>query len=230
MEFTSRPAQVLSGSCTGCGHSFTMLEGAVELGRTARGISAGTPGPNEPSGEGVSSSGPACTLCGATLEVAASPRGLTGVCKGCSSSFQFILQSGDEGPDRRPLNRTEYRRHDREPSEGPRTRPCRNCGGPLQFTTSPEGLVTGTCAACGNRFTLPPRRDQGARGRGGSPTQTRGYLPRRGSTSGWQRKRDWGAPPPGFRPRAPPPQRRNRREDRDEVEWTRKSRRRRTAE
>ena len=228
MEFASQPAQLLTGSCAGCGHSFTMLEGVVEAGRGAARPAGAAPTAEESSEESESSVGPPCSLCGAPLELAASPGGgLSAVCSGCSSSFQFVLQSDAERPYRRPPSRGGYRNQDRGESEGPRARPCRNCGGPLQFTTSPEGLVTGTCASCGNRFTLPPRREEGGRGR---PSQRGGYAPRPRGGGGWGRGGDRGAPPPRFRSRGPPFRRRESRGSDDEDESPRNSRRRRDDE
>lgn len=230
MEFASQPARLLTGSCSGCGHSFTMLEGVVEPGQTARGGGAGSPDRKRPMEGVVPSSGPLCTLCGARLEISASPGGLTGVCSGCSTSFQFLLLSGDEGADRGPFRRPGFRQNNREVAAGTRARPCRNCGGPLQFTTSPEGLVTGTCASCGNRFTLPPRQERGAGREGRARAQNRGYRPRGGSTSRWGRRNDWDAPPSRFRPRTPPSRRPDQRESDGEAKWSSKRRHRRDDE
>jgi hypothetical protein len=229
MEFASQPAQLLTGTCAGCGHSFTMLEGVVEAGRgTGRSQPRG-PSSEETPTESESPAGPPCSLCGAPLEISASPGGLSAICSGCSSSFQFVLRTDAERPMRRAPIRGAYRRDDRTGSEGPRARPCRNCGGPLQFTTSPEGLVTGTCASCGNRFTLPPRREEGGRNRGGRPGPRGGYAPRRGS-GGWGRAGDRGAPPPRFQSRGPPFRRRYNRGESDEDESRRPARRRRDEE
>jgi predicted nucleic acid-binding Zn-ribbon protein len=230
IEFASQPAQLLTGSCAGCGHSFTLLEGVVEagrgLGKTAEEGSEAKMQPNEPE----SISGPVCSLCGAPLEITATPTGLSAVCSGCSSSFQYVLRSDTDRPFRRPTGRGGYRSDDRSSPAAPRARPCRNCGGPLQFTTSPDGLVTGTCASCGNRFTLPPRREEGGRGRGGRPGQRGGYPSRPRGSRGWGRVGDRGAPPPRFRSRGPPPRRREARGEGDEDESPRTYRRRRDDE
>ena len=61
---------------------------------------------------------------------------------------------------------------------GPRSRPCRQCGAPLRFTTNEEGLLVGECEACGNRFTLPPRTEGGRR-EGGFGRDDRGSRGRR---------------------------------------------------
>lgn len=229
MEFASQPAHLLTGSCAGCGHSFSLVEGILPIG-------TGSPSRRSEESEGAGAShgpdsraGPPCSLCGAALEITASAGGLSAVCSGCSSSFQFVLQSEVEPPSRRMPSRPSYRRDDQGPPEGPRARPCRNCGGPLQFSTSAEGLVTGTCASCGNRFTLPPRGENGGRDRWGRPGSRGGYSPRRNAGS-WRRGDDRGAPPPRFRSRGPPFRRRDRRGESDEDDSPRGSRRRRDAE
>jgi hypothetical protein len=229
MEFASQPAHVLTGSCPGCGHSFTMLEGVVKPGNgTGRSLGphAGTENASDESG---SIEGPPCSLCGAPLEIAASPGGLSAVCSGCSTTFQFVLKGDIERPYRRDFNRGGKSRGDRGDAPGARARPCRNCGGPLQFTTSPEGLVTGTCASCGNRFTLPPRREEGGRGRGGRPGSRGGYGYRPRGPGSWSRGGDRGAAPPRFRSRSPPYRRREPRGD-DEEDSSRYSRRHRADE
>ena len=170
---------MLTGSCTGCGHSFTLLEGAVEPGRRSTRPRWSVHGSGDLSEVSAPAEGPPCSLCGAPLEVTASPGGLAAVCSGCRTSFQFVLQNDEEPPMRRPPRRESFRDNDRGGFDAPRARPCRACGGPLQFTTTPEGLVTGTCASCGNRFTLPPRREDGGRGggRGGAPPNGGAMLP-----------------------------------------------------
>jgi hypothetical protein len=185
---------------------------------------------NRRPGEVGSPSGPPCSLCGAPLAISATAAGLSAVCSGCSSSFQFVLRSDTDPPFRRSAGRGGYRSADRNSSEAPRARPCRNCGGPLQFTTSPDGLVTGTCASCGNRFTLPPRREDGGRPRGGRPGQRGGYPSRPRGPGGWGRGGDRGAPPPRFRSRGPPFRRRQSQNEGDEDESPRSYRRRRDDE
>jgi hypothetical protein len=229
MELASQPAQLLTGTCAGCGHSFTMLEGVVEAGRGERRSQSSGSSAEDTAEESESPTGPPCSLCGAPLEISASPGGLSAVCSGCSSAFQFVLRTDAERPVRRAPIRESYRREDRNGPEGPRARPCRNCGGPLQFTTSPEGLVTGTCASCGNRFTLPPRREEGGRNRGGRSGPRGGYAARRGPSS-WGRAGDRGAPPPRFQSRGPPFRRRYNRGESDEDESRRPYRRRRDDE
>jgi hypothetical protein len=230
IEFASQPAQVLTGSCASCGHSFTLLEGIVEPGRGSGGRADERTVANHRSTEVEPPPGPPCSLCGAPLEITATPSGLSAVCNGCSSSFQFVLRTDTDRPFRRPADRGTYRSGDRNSPEAPRARPCRNCGGALQFTTSPEGLVTGTCASCGNRFTLPPRRDEGGRGRGGRPGQRGRYPSRARGPGGYGRGGDRGAPPPRFRSRGPPFRRRDSQGDGDEDESRGTYRRRRDDE
>lgn len=228
MEYTSQPTRLLTGSCPGCGHSFTLLEGSVPPGRGAAFAEGDLTESEGTSERSTPSEGPPCSLCGASLTISATPGGLTAVCSGCSSSFQYVLRSDAELRPRRPARRDSYRDNDRGGYEAPRARPCRACGGPLQFSTSPEGLVTGTCASCGNTFTLPARRDAG--GRGGRPGQRGGYSSRSRGGGGWGRSGDRGAPPPRFRSRGPPFRRRDSRRDDDEDDAPRSSRRRRDDE
>ena len=60
-------------------------------------------------------------------------------------------------------------------SAGPRARPCRECGAPLRFSTGPDGAISGECDACGNKFTLPPKREGFRGGSRGPPFRNRGY-------------------------------------------------------
>jgi hypothetical protein len=223
MEFSSQPAQLLAGSCPGCGHAFTVLEGLVQTGHGAPGSRDQTSGTGETLAEEAAR--PPCSLCGAPLEITASARGLSAVCSGCSSTFQYVLRSEADRPYRRSSGPAPSPREDRGLPDASRARPCRNCGGPLQFSTSPDGLVTGTCPSCGNRFTLPPRRDFGNRGRGGGTNFRDGYRPRR-AAGRWSRTGDRGAPPSRFRAGGPPFRRRSDRSE-DDDDSPRKYRRRR---
>jgi len=221
---------MLTGSCSGCGHSFTLLEGIVEPGRGAASPSEAVTSAEEASNLPEPSEGPPCSLCGAPLTVTAAPGGLAATCSGCSSTFQFILQTESERPFRRPPSRGGFREEGRGGFEAPRARPCRACGGPLQFTTSPEGLVTGTCASCGNRFTLPPRRDDQGGGRGGRFGGRGGYAPRPRGGAGWGRSSGDRGATPRFRPRSQPFRRRESRRDDDEEQSSTRPRRRRDEE
>ncbi|MGP8078121.1 MAG: hypothetical protein ACLQD8_03800 [Thermoplasmata archaeon] len=194
VEFSAATARVLHGDCSGCGHAFTILEGMPP-------IPPGQPAAQPDEGaEGAAPDAPACGSCGASLTVrAASDTTLEAVCTACSSHFSYTLATAPlEREPPRKARRFEPVSEERGGFERPPSRPCRECGGALQFTTTAEGLVTGECAQCGNRFTLPPRREDG--GRGGRPPFRRpgggGFRPRYGSGGGgYSRGGGRGGPP-----------------------------------
>lgn len=226
MEFSSQPAQMLTGACPGCGHSFTLLEGVLAPGRRAGGATDEGVEPGDGPEPVSAIAGPPCSVCGAPLTVTASSGGLDAVCSGCSSTFQFVLRSDDEPAPRRAPARPSFRNEESGGYGAPRARPCRECGGPLQFTTSPDGLVTGTCASCGNRFTLPPRRSEGGPGRGGRPGGRAGFSQRPRGRPNWGRGGDRGGPP-RYGSRPPSFRRREGRRSSDDDEGSENRRRRR---
>lgn len=214
VDYGTRNAVVLEGSCTGCGHAITVLQslGEGETSPEATGAQ-GRPEPGRAS-EGAEASGwsgprPTCGTCGATLTFHSAGAGIQGVCSGCGLTSGYFPQESVRPEFRggRPP-RGEARSEERGEGGPSRARPCRECGGPLRFSTAPDGTISAECGSCGNRFTLPPRRDspggrgdRGGRGfdRGGGPRFGRGGPPRR-----------YGRPSGGaFRPR-------ERREDRDQ--------------
>lgn len=185
VEFSAATARVLHGDCSGCGHAFTILEGMPPIPPGHASELPGT-GADEPTPDA-----PACGSCGASLTVrTSSDTTLEAVCSSCNSRFSYTLATAptEREPARRP-RRFEPVTEERGDfgRERPPSRPCRECGGSLQFTTTPDGLVTGECAQCGNRFTLPPRREDGGRG-GGRPPFRRpgagGFRPRYGGGGG----------------------------------------------
>lgn len=173
MEFEVHPASVLLGTCSDCGHAFTLVEGtATPAPRIAEAGAAPAPAEGD-------EDRPTCDACGSTLlfkEVAEGT--IQSTCPGCHATERYMAASA-QGPPRERFESRPRRfegRSDRyegrsDRSEPPRSRPCRECGGPLSFSTNPDGTVEGICSACGNRFTLPPRRDgdrpSGGRGEGG---------------------------------------------------------------
>jgi hypothetical protein len=185
VEFSASTARVLHGDCSGCGHAFTILEGLPAIPQAL--ASAAEEGEAAASPEG-----PACGSCGEVMVVrTASDTTLDAVCSGCGSHFSYALATApaEREPARRPRRFEPVERErggferDRPPS-----RPCRECGGALQFSTGEDGMVTGECAQCGNRFTLPPRREGGGRD-GGRPPFRRpggagGFRPRYGGGGG----------------------------------------------
>ncbi len=174
VEYTSEPARLLTGTCGACHHEFTIVGGHVDW---KRGGGAGSPEESDVSAapKGVQiPGGPACPDCGApTVLRVTSGRSIESKCSDCQSTMTFVLSdgarpppSGRDAPDR-PWRDEGARR---APSAG---RPCRQCGAPLTFTTGDDGLLTGECSQCGNRFTLPARRDS-AGPRGDRPQFGRG--------------------------------------------------------
>ena len=230
--FVEHAARILQGTCSGCGKTFTILEGAPAVSSPSAGGPVDPAGGTGTSGASLSSgapAGPPCSVCGAALAVRASDTGLEARCSSCSTTFTYVLATSPfPGPGRaypsrgRPAPREEAGRFG-----PPRSRPCRECGGPLRFTTEPDGNVTGECDSCGNRFTLPPRREFGGGrdggdrrrpGRGGPPSFRRGgrYPSARG-----------GGDAPRFRSGGPPYRRRERREESDDEDDSSDRRRRR---
>lgn len=200
---------MLTGTCADCHRVTTLVEGTLPLG------SSGGSTPSSPPASGSPAAGPECADCGGPLTVRAREDGTLEVaCEECDTTTTFVAQEGGRPP---PAPRREERwsRGSRSPRDDaertPRSRPCRQCGAPLTFTTAEDGTLTGECASCGNRFSLPPRRTgpagtrdgfrQGFGGRGGRrDDRTRGGWSGRGRTSG----RRYGDRPGNFRPRRRP--------------------------
>lgn len=207
VEVDTAPAKVLSGECAACGHGITILEGvrppAAKPGAEAPGTEAGEEG-------GAESAGLVCAECGETAAVRAAADGkIETECSGCGAEAVYALVGGEaeeETPEpRRPERRSA------PPGRGgfdrPASRPCRECGGTLQFRDGPDGGVIGECSSCGNRFTLPPRRDRDGPERRGRPPYG-GRPERRSSDRPFRRGGDWrgrgerrtGGPRGGSRP------------------------------
>lgn len=177
--FAERTARVLQGTCVGCGRTFTIVQDVSAASVTPSPpapMAAAAPGPTEsdsrPSPPApVPPAGPSCGLCGATLALrASSDTSFEARCRSCSATFTYVLATPSAA--RTSPRFVAQGPPPREARPGPglsKARPCRECGGPLRFTTDPAGNITGECSSCGNRFTLPPRRDFGGRrdGRGG---------------------------------------------------------------
>lgn len=185
MEFQSQSARLLSGTCPDCGKASMVLEG-IEPGTRAP---VGAPEAGEAAaaavvGPSADANAPVCAECGGPLTIrSVGDSGLEASCRGCSTTVSYVVSRPSAGPER-------VERTFRKPFDGsarPASRPCRECGGPLRFTTGDDGLVMGECSSCGNRFTLPPRREDNRRG---------GLAPRRGGGFGR------GPPGAGSRPRS----------------------------
>ncbi len=213
VEFARSTREVLRGDCSACGHAFTILESegpTVEIGapsgpEVSRDVDRANPGE---ASEVVL--GPKCADCGTSLTF--EPSGgaeLIGKCPDCESNYTFSLATQPS------FERNERWRPREERSFGPRrqgppqARPCRQCGAPLSFSTGPDGSVVGQCAACGNRFSLPPRRDDRFRPGGRGPPRGRPEGRYGFAASRFRNDRSDGGRPPwtraksGYRARPP---------------------------
>ncbi len=197
MGYEVRTARVRTGTCGACHHAFAIVEGTETF------LPPGAPAP-EGAAPAPAPGGPECDECGSPLVLRATlDGGLEASCPECETRSLFVpADAAARGPppsDRPPRG---PRREDRGGRDFGRTaRPCRECGGPLRFSTDDEGRVVGECGSCGNRFVLPPRRDDR---RSGPPR----YVPRPG---GGYSPRDRSGPPP--RRGGPRFERRGRRDD-----------------
>jgi hypothetical protein len=206
---------VLTGTCADCHRVTTLVEGPLPLGTAiaaeGEGVPTGTPGAPAPGG-------PECAECGSPLAINAREDGMLEVaCSECETTTTFVPEGSAPPPPARERSDRYERPRRQEDSRGegaPNARPCRQCGAPLKFTTDAEGVLSGECTSCGNRFTLPPRRDSGFgredRGGGnryasrGPPRYGRkpggwsggggtGGRPRYGGSSGGYRRRESGS-------------------------------------
>jgi len=173
MEFEERSVRLRTGVCPSCAKEFAFVEGATvskHLGSPPAGAET-SPSPEGEEGElaaGVDS-GLECEECGSPLTVEPGENGTLKVgCPECETVAVFVPKGEEGRPERSPPR--DRRRFDQE---GPRGRPCRQCGAPLRFSTGDDGMLIGECASCGNRFTLPPR--PGGRGGGGGFRSGPGY-------------------------------------------------------
>jgi hypothetical protein len=185
--FVEQTARVLRGTCVGCGRTFTIVQDVLGPSVAPSPSNPGAAAPPGPTASGsspapVHPAGPTCQKCGAPLALRASSGGsFEARCRSCSSTFRYVLETpaAPRPPARFVSQRPLPSREGRPVPPGSNARPCRNCGGPLRFTTDPAGNVTGVCSSCGNRFTLPPRRDFGGRpeGRDGRRGEGRPFGP-----------------------------------------------------
>lgn len=223
VDYVSRTARVLEGSCSGCGHTITVLEnlaGGATPSPASEEEGMAPEGRPAPHLEGTGWSGPllTCGACGAGMTLHRDGERVQAVCSGCGRTSGYVLE-GPSAPELRPRRPPRLAPSDEgRGGFGPsRARPCRECGGPLRFSTAPDGTISGECDQCGNRFTLPPRRDSfpGRRERGGGRFD-RGSGPRFGRGGPPRR---FGQPPGArYRPAG-------RRADRDDEEEDRPRRR-----
>jgi len=204
VEYADRNVRLRTGNCEQCGHPVTIVEEAfTSLPRTTSPVpGADKPEPTgseeEPGAGSPSSIGVNCRECGAQLTLrSASATKLEAACPDCDTTLTFVL-AGTPSAESEERPRFTRERGSREGPSGPsRSRPCRECGGTLKFTTGEDGMVTGECTSCGNRFVLPPREDRG-RGRGPRTAWGRpggSFRPRFRSGGDGPRGRDSGGAP-----------------------------------
>lgn len=186
-EFSPRSVRAVHGTCTACGGTFTVVQ--PEEGPDGPGAGTGSGegaegGSPELSGAAhqsrpASPPGPPCGECGAPLALRTWTADFAKAsCSGCGATVEY--RTGPVGREPRGRPRGDFRGGERDRGfPAPRAKPCRECGGPLNFSTDASGVVTGECASCGNRFTLPPRAGSGGRPPTGRPGRfSRGYAPR----------------------------------------------------
>ncbi len=213
VTYEVRTARVRSGTCGACHHAFAIVDGAETF------LPAGAPSAT-PEGVVVPGDGPECDECGGPLTIRATlDGGLEASCPECETRSVFVPAEAAGRSPPEPSERPRAPRSDRPGRDfgRPPARPCRECGGPLRFSTDDEGRVVGECASCGNRFVLPPRRDDARRG----PPR---FVPRPGGGYSPRYPRDRAGPPGRGKPRYG--ERGRREEDDDDRPGRRRPRRR----
>ena len=162
MEFERHDVHLRTGVCPACAKEFAFVEGATVSSRLGAPPAGGTTVTDD-EGEAIAPvpGGPECEECGSPLAFRGGHRGsIEATCDECETTTVYVPKPEHPRPERD--------RRSRFVEEGPRSRPCRQCGAPLRFSTGDDGLLVGECESCGNRFTLPPRADRGqGRGFGG---------------------------------------------------------------
>ncbi len=184
VEFAPRSVLAVHGTCGACGGTFTIVQPEAVVGQPTptpqSGELGGAPGRAREGGgtapQTTALPGPPCRNCGTALALRRWTRDTAeAVCPSCGESVAYRTGYPSRGPPREGFGGRDRAR----PFPAPRGRPCRECGGPLTFSTDAAGVVTGTCAKCGNRFTLPPRSRDRREGPGGRPERfSRGFPSR----------------------------------------------------
>jgi hypothetical protein len=214
MEYDARPATVLMGSCGSCGHQLTILQGGGESSADggvsppdpSHGADAGTLHAWKATAPAVD--GPPCPACGEALTFrSGGGPNIEATCSGCGATSSYVpagmaprefSRREPPRPERSERPARFERSDDSEPGfRNANARPCRECGGALRFSTAPDGTISGECGSCGNRFTLPPRRDFGGGDRGGGRRFEQRAGPPRGKFGGHVGSRPYGRPPGG---------------------------------
>ena len=162
MDFEPREIRLRVGTCPSCSKEFAFLEGSEVPSRSSPPApQAGAAEQESEESEETEVEGPECDECGSPLSVREGKAGTLEVsCSECETTTVYIPKRESGRPGRAEESRGRFS------SEGPRSRPCRQCGAPLRFSTGDDGSIVGECDSCGNRFTLPPRSDRGRNGGG----------------------------------------------------------------
>ncbi|MCI4346361.1 MAG: hypothetical protein L3K07_06365, partial [Thermoplasmata archaeon] len=164
LEYERSPAELETATCATCERQFTLVTpgaGPATLVSESTEEPAAAPGVV----------GPECEECGEPMQVefkGASKVSLT--CEDCARTVTLVPSDGVAAapPRFERIERSERPERREEGRGAPRataSRPCRQCGAPLRFSTDDDGNTVGECESCGNRFTLPPR-EGGGRGGG----------------------------------------------------------------
>ncbi|MCI4335092.1 MAG: hypothetical protein L3K04_05660 [Thermoplasmata archaeon] len=179
LEYEHSPAELESATCGTCERQFTLVtpgSGPATL------VSEST----EEEAETAAGPAMACSECGGSMQLDLSRAGqILATCDSCEHRVTFLASDGKRPWTPRAGREERGPPRDRDSAAGP-SRPCRKCGGALQFSRDEEGNTVGECESCGNRFTLPPRED-----RGGPP---RSYGRGRSDAGGGYRGRPSGPP------------------------------------
>lgn len=187
VEFAPRSVRAVHGTCGACGGTFTIVEPSTVTNEPGPSPEPGEPGvvPGREAGEtsqaprGGPLPGPPCRHCGTPLVLRSwTADWAKAACPACGATVEYGTEPLPRVPRRPTVGGFAGRGRERR-FPAPRGRPCRECGGPLTFSTDAAGVVTGACASCGNRFTLPPRPRQARQGPPGRTGRfSRGYSQR----------------------------------------------------
>ncbi|HEV2165708.1 MAG TPA: hypothetical protein VGS23_01825 [Thermoplasmata archaeon] len=221
VEYRARQVEILEGTCPGCGHSAVVVAPPTgpasegEMGAAAASAPAPPTAPCWECGAALAftvhpdhSVDAVCTSCNAATHLAmAVPEG-----EGAAEEDEEETEDDEDEESLPPPRRPRMGAGGRFPPRGPRrfdrdarpprrdtsfgdrppARPCRQCGGALEFTKSEDGTVTGSCRSCGNTFTMRPREDRPSRGFDRRPGW--GGRPRSGSSYSSDRPRRYPRP------------------------------------
>lgn len=214
VEYQTRSIQLLEGTCASCGHAAVLAAPLAVDGADGERAAVGSAAPVAPCWEcGAAltfqvhpdrSVDAVCSGCGvATHLTQGGVRDSPGEGEADEEDDEEEASEDEVRTPRRPMRASAGRfpprpagrwedrprgpRRDDERSDRPPARPCRQCGGPLEFSQNDDGTVTGTCRSCGNTFTMRPREDRPDRGFARRPGW--GGRPRNGPSSNYSPRR-----------------------------------------